>query len=536
MRRFSKYSLTVTGVLMGLLLLSGTVLAAKPGGDWPFAGNDLQNTRYQNNPVQITTGNAPKLAVQWQFPTGGDVSATPALDANNAYFPDSAGNLFAVNRATGAQVWTHKISDYTGVANDYARTTPAIVGNALIFGDQAGKLGQPTSIMAVDINTGNLLWKTVADSFPFSIITQSAVANGQDVYVGVSTFEELFAAVNPPSQPPYVCCQFRGSVLDLDAATGQIKWQTYTVPPGYSGGAVWGSTNAIDTARGSLYVTTGNNYSLPASVITCIGGDPNNAQGCLDPADHFDSILALDLNTGAVKWAFAALPSDAWNVNCGLAIPLPPGLINPDPSQCPNPQGPDYDFGQGPALFKTHAPGSGKPIDLVGAGQKSGKYWALNADTGAVVWSTQVGPGGVSGGLQWGSSTDGSTIWAASANSENQPWTLIHNGQPTGQTITGGHWSAIDAATGKIVWQTADPNGAGDPGAMSGANGVVYACSSSGDMYALDGKKGTILWSYPSGSTCYAGAAISNGTVYWGTGYTLFGPQAASKLTAFSTK
>lgn len=536
MRRFSKYSLTVTGVLMGLLLLSGTVLAAKPGGDWPFAGNDLQNTRYQNNPVQITTGNAPKLAVQWQFPTGGDVSATPALDANNAYFPDSAGNLFAVNRATGAQVWTHKISDYTGVANDYARTTPAIVGNALIFGDQAGKLGQPASIMAVDINTGNLLWKTVADSFPFSIITQSAVANGQDVYVGVSSFEELFAAVNPPSQPPYVCCQFRGSVLDLDAATGQIKWQTYTVPPGYSGGAVWGSTNAIDTARGSLYVTTGNNYSLPASVITCIGGDPNNAQGCLDPADHFDSILALDLNTGAVKWAFAALPSDAWNVNCGLAIPLPPGLINPDPSQCPNPQGPDYDFGQGPALFKTHAPGSGKPIDLVGAGQKSGKYWALNADTGAVVWSTQVGPGGVSGGLQWGSSTDGSTIWAASANSENQPWTLIHNGQPTGQTITGGHWSAIDAATGKIVWQTADPNGAGDPGAMSGANGVVYACSSSGDMYALDGKKGTILWSYPSGSTCYAGAAISNGTVYWGTGYTLFGPQAASKLTAFSTK
>jgi polyvinyl alcohol dehydrogenase (cytochrome) len=533
MRRFSKYSLTVTGVLMGLLLLSGTVLAASSGGDWSFAGANLQNTRYQNNPVQISLGNASKLGVQWQFVTGGDVSATPALDANNAYFPDAAGNLYAVNRATGQQVWSHQIVEYTGVTGDYARTTPAIVGNALIFGDQAGKVGQPASIIAVDISTGNLLWRTQADSSPYSIITQSAVANGQDVYVGVSSVEELFAGVTAG----YTCCSFRGSVLNLDAATGQIRWRTYTVPEYYSGGAVWGSTDAIDTARGSLYVTTGNNYSVPADRADCVvanDGNPVAQQACL-PNDYFDSILALDLHTGAVKWAFRALSSDAWNVGCGLDA-IFPGFPVANPGACPNDPGPDYDFGQGPALFTTHAPGSGKPVDLVGAGQKSGKYWALNADTGAVVWSTQVGPGGVSGGLQWGSSTDGSTIWAASANSEKKDWTLVQNGQTTGTTITGGHWSAIDAATGKILWQTADPNGAGDPGAVSGANGVVYACSSSGNMYALHGKKGTILWSYPSGHTCYAGSAISNGTVYWGTGYSLFEPQAPSTLTAFSLK
>ena len=535
MRRSSKYSLTVTGVVLGLLLLSGTVLAANPNGNWPFAGADLQNTHYQDKQAKISVKTAPNLAKQWQFATGGDVSATPALDDKNAYFPDSAGNLFAVNRATGAQLWAHKISDYTGVANDYARTTPAIVGNALIFGDQAGKVGSPASIMAVDTNTGNLLWRTQADSFPYSIVTQSAVANGQDVYVGVSSFEEFFSAVIPG----YLCCTFRGSVLDLNAATGQIKWRTYTVPTGYSGGAVWGSTNAIDTGRGSLYVSTGNNYSLPGSVITCISGNPTNPQACLDPADHFDSILALNLNTGVVKWAFAALPLDAWNVNCGLAIPIPPGIIHPDPTQCPNPPGPDFDFGQGPALFKTHAPGSGTPVDLVGDGQKSGKYWALNPDNGQVAWSTQVGPGGVSGGLQWGSSTDGSTIWAASANSEGKPWQLIQNGQPTGPIITGGHWSALDAATGKILWQTADPKGAGDPGAVSGGNGVVYACSNSGDMYALNGASGTILWSYqsiPTGGGCAAGAAISNGSVYWGTGYHPLGGAGPSTLTAFSAK
>ena len=340
--------------------------------------------------------------------------------------------------------------------------------------------------------------------------------------------------------PGYTCCTFRGSVLDLNAATGQIKWRTYTVPDGYSGGAVWGSTDAIDTARGSLYVTTGNNYSVPAAAAACVLANVGNSaaqQACM-PDDHFDSILALDLSSGTIKWAYAALPSDAWNVNCGLGNILP-GFVPDNPGACPNPAGPDYDFGQGPALFKSHAPGSGKPVDLVGAGQKSGMYWALNPDTGAVVWSTQVGPGGVSGGLQWGSSTDGSTIWAASANSNNKPWTLIQNGQPTGTTITGGHWSALDAATGKILWQTADPKGAGDPGAVSGGNGVVYACSNSGDMYALNGAKGTILWSYqsiPTGGSCAAGAAISNGTVYWGTGYHPFGGAGPSTLTAFSTK
>ena len=472
---------------MALLVLSGTVFAASANGDWSFAGSDQQNTRYQDKQAKISAATVSRLAVQWQFTTGGDVSATPALDNDNVYFPDWAGNLYAVNRATGAQVWSHKISDYTGVTNDYARTTPAIVGNALIFGDQAGKVGVPASIMAVDKNTGNLLWKTQADSYQYSIITQSAVANGQNVYVGVSSFEELFSSIIPD----YPCCSFRASMLNLDAATGQIKWKTYMVPEGYSGGAVWGSTAAIDTGRGSLYISTGNNYSVPTSVIDCVtanANDPAAQQACLSPDDHFDSILALDLNTGAIKWAFSALPYDAWNVNC-LPAGTVPGLPGPF-GTCPAPAGPDYDFGQGPVLFKNHAPGSGKPIDLVGAGQKSGQYWALNPDTGAVVWSTQVGPGGVQGGLQWGSSTDGRTIWAAVSNSDQQPWTLINDGQPTGPTVTGGFWSALDAATGKILWQTADPSGAGDTGAVSGGGGVILGCSLSGNMHASERRHG----------------------------------------------
>jgi polyvinyl alcohol dehydrogenase (cytochrome) len=531
MYQFRKFSLTFMATIAAAMLLTSTGFAAG-GSQWPSAGNNLENTRWQNSDNKISPTNAGDLAVKWQFATDGELSATPAVDGQNVYAPDFAGKLYAVDRKTGALVWSHQIGDYTGVPNDFARTTPAIKGNMLIFGDQAGRLGNPggpgTYVMAVDVKSGNLLWKTLVDQHPFAAVTQSAVVHGNDVYVGVSSLEELYSAIFPG----YTCCSFRGSVLKLDANTGAIQWKTYMVPDGYSGGAVWGSTPAIDQSRKSVFVSTGNNYSVPEDVSTCVlnlGPDPDPAavQACISPDNHFDSVLALDLNTGAVKWATRALPIDAWNVNC---VPdLIPGIPG-DPSQCPNlGNSPDYDFGQGPALFTARSP-QGKKIDLLGVGQKSSKYWALNPDTGAVVWTTQVGPGGIGGGLQWGSATDGSRIYVAEANSDSKPWTLL-----SGDTVTSGFWSAMDAYTGEILWQTADPQGAGDPGAVSGSNGVVYGCSSGGDMHALDAATGAILWSFDSGNTCYAGAAISNGTVYWGTGYPspTGGPPTPSSLFAF---
>jgi len=88
-----------------------------------------------------------------------------------------------------------------------------------------------------------------------------------------------------------------------------------------------------------------------------------------------------------------------------------------------------------------------------------------------------------------------------------------------------GGWSALDAATGQILWQTADPTGGIDTGPVSYANGVVYGCSMDavGNMYAMDAATGNFLWNYPGGGSCNGGAAISNGVVYWGSGYSNFG-------------
>ena len=450
------------------------------------------------------------LTQKWVVTTGGDVSATPAVDNEKVYFPDWAGNLYAVDKATGGVVWQKKISDYTGIPGDKARATPAFTDSTLVIGNQ-GPFGGGGAVMAINKANGALLWKTQLESHPSAIITQSATIFDGVVYVGVSSLEEAIAAF----VPGYICCSFRGSMAALDLATGRILWKTYLTPSvDFPGNAVWGSSPAIDTKRRSVYIGTGNNYNVPDSVLACItaaGGNPAAERACLPADNHFDSILSLDIRTGAIKWATSALPFDAWTVAC---------IFDENHPNCPQPAGPDYDFGQAPALFKAT-----NGTELVGAGQKSGQYWALNPDTGAVVWVTNTGPGGTAGGLQWGSAVDGKRIYTANANSDLKPY--------LGSTT--GIWSALDATDGHIIWQTRPTHGGGTSGPVTTANGVVFGCSLDplGHMYALNAATGQELWSFASGGSCLSGAAISNGTVYWGSGYTNLGGTPNNKLFAF---
>jgi polyvinyl alcohol dehydrogenase (cytochrome) len=270
----------------------------------------------------------------------------------------------------------------------------------------------------------------------------------------------------------------------------------------------------------------------------------NSNPNCTDPEDYFDSVVALDLGTGKVKWAKRALYYDAWNVGCIETITPPTFAAGPGPGpNCPKPTGPDYDFGgAGPNLFSA----GGK--DIVGIGEKSGIYWALNADDGSVVWNTQVGPGSALGGIEWGTATDGNRIYAPISNSYGIPYAL----QPAGTTtVNGGSWAALDPATGKFLWQTATPGACSRSipnvaqGCMglaptSAANGVVFAASmdtnpANPTMFALDATTGAVIWSFVAGSTVIAGPAIVGNSVYWGSGYRRFGLGTANnKLFAFS--
>jgi polyvinyl alcohol dehydrogenase (cytochrome) len=504
------------------LAVSGAT-AAGPQKDWSMGGHDLQNSRSNDDQHKINAKNADLLATKWTFTTHGDVSATPAVVGGAVYFPDWGGYINKVDEKTGALIWQRKLSDYGyNTAPDLvSRTSPAVVGDVLYIGDQGGgsfNAPQAGQVLAIDTKTGDLLWTTIVNPHPFSIITQSPVVHDGVVYVGAASAEENNAAFIPG----YPCCSFRGSFSALDAADGHILWTTYTVPDGYSGGAVWGSTPAIDPASNTVYITTGNNYSVPEAAKVCQdqGGTP---AACLDPFNLIDSIVALDMSTGQIKWATGVQGFDDWIVSC-----IPVGAPNPCPSLNP---GPDFDFGSGPNLF-TVKTGKHSVRQLVGAGAKSGIYWALDAATGQIVWSTQAGPGSTLGGIEWGTATDGKRIYIAEANAGFLAYpgnaALPHTGS----------FAALDPATGQILWQTPDPSGSFDLGAVSVSNGVVYAGSMSGHMYALDAATGAVVTDLVGEGSSNAGPAISDkGVVYWGNGYGRFGLGAPSTtFYAFSIK
>jgi polyvinyl alcohol dehydrogenase (cytochrome) len=499
-----------------LLLASGLVARAQSsGGQWAVAGQNLSNTRHQPNEHTISRGNVANLSQKWVFTTGGDVSATPTVAGNAVYFPDWGGNLFAVNKESGQLIWSHKISEYDGVAGALSRVSPTVDGYQIIIGDLESYTvaHNGANVISLDRETGALQWTTQVDAHPAAIITGSPVVFEGVVYVGVSSIEESLAA-----NEMYPCCTFRGSVVALDERTGTILWKTFDMPDnggltgGYSGGSVW-QPPVIDAKRGTLFIGTGNNYTAPPEVEACQDATP--LVHCTATDDYFDTALALDMKTGSIKWAKELSTFDTFTLACL-------GATGPNPN-CPVPTSHDWDLGgSGPNLMGS----------IVGFGQKSGIYWALDAENGNVIWSTPVGPGGDLGGFEWGTATDGRRIYVAIANSGHLPYTL----QPSGQSITWGSWSALDAQTGDILWQTADPTaGTMDTGAVSVANGVMYAGSYSGQMYALDTANGSILWNFASGGSVIDGPSIVSGTIYWGSGYAAISPgKGNNKVYAFS--
>ena len=154
--------------------------------------------------------------------------------------------------------------------------------------------------------------------------------------------------------------------------------------------------------------------------------------------------------------------------------------------------------------------------------------------------------------MEWGSATDGKRIYYAIANANGIAYTL-----KDGTVTYGGLVGALDTSTGAILWQTADPNpiyvdgwgrkhNAMNLGAVSVANGVVYAGSMGGapgtgtvatakTMLAFDAATGKIKWDYASGGSVASGAAIVDGVMYWGSGYSRFGlGDGNKKLYAFT--
>jgi polyvinyl alcohol dehydrogenase (cytochrome) len=287
-------------------------------GEWPMYGHDLANTR-DGGPSGPTRSEASDLVQAWKFQSNlGDFTGTPTVFGGTVVAGTGLGTVYALDAATGNLRWVHSF----GVPINGS----AAIGDGRVYVPLA-KVGSP-SVVALDFTNGNLLWQTAIDTQKDSDTFSGPVPFNGKVYIGTSAFfgETTNANVNA-----------RGSVVALNAQTGAREWKTFTVPAGSDGGGVW-STPAIDSATHRLFVGTGNAYQAPAAGTT-------------------DSMLALDADTGALLGHFQATGADTFNV-AGNPV-----------------GGPDVDFGASPNLISS----GGR--QLVGEGQKSGTYWAIDRRT-----------------------------------------------------------------------------------------------------------------------------------------------------------
>jgi polyvinyl alcohol dehydrogenase (cytochrome) len=379
-------------------------------------------------------------------------------------------------------------------------------------------------VHAVDAATGAPLWKTQIETHPVSRVTGAPVLYQGRLYVPLSSVEE-----GAGRNDKYECCTFRGSLVALDASTGKIIWKSHSIPEplrpykkssagtqmyGPAGGAIW-SAPTIDPKRKVIYAATGDSYT---DVET---------KGA-------DAIIAFDLESGKIKWINQVTPNDNFLVGCNGPNP---------PANCPQPLGPDFDFGSSPILRTL---GNGKQVIL--AGQKSGIIYALDPDNGGkILWKVQLGHGATLGGIQWGPAADQQTVYVA-VSDVNAP---IDKRRPG---IT-----ALRISTGEQVWHTPAPmsdcrqEGRACSNAQSAAvtliPGVVFSGSIDGHLRAYSVKDGIIIWDFNTAANTYetvnglkvkggalnaTGPVIVNGTLYVNSGYGGIPGQSGNVLLAFT--
>ena len=491
--------------------------------DWTSVGLDRSH-RYQAHPG-LTAADVPKLKVRWAFAMSG--GSMPTVIGDWLFITNRSGKFYALDPATGCVRWV--------VDNAVSRTTPMIVKSHVSPSGWLTLIGERTrTVRAFDAQTGKPIWRSAAlETNPVAGITGAPVISGGQVFVPLTSGEEGAAR-----QPTYSCCSFQGSIAALDLETGRTQWQTKVIAEplhpthrnsagimmqGPAGGAIW-SAPTVDAQRGLVYVATGDSYTEV---------DTKGA----------DAIVALDIKTGKIRWSNQVTEADNFIVGCNSAQ---------KPVNCPSPDGPDFDFGASPIVFRLP---SGK--DVVLSGQKSGVAFGMDPDTGKTLWSTRVGSGSSLGGIEWGMAADGKRLYVANADTVNiLDEALRKMGR---EAVVGGlppakpGLSAIDPATGTILWQVPAPNApchyAGDRSKDRGGGGcvraqsqapsvmpgVVFSGTMDGWFRAYDAATGKILWAdsttartydtvnqvngQPGGSMDGLGAAIAGGRVFVMSGF-----------------
>jgi quinoprotein glucose dehydrogenase len=330
--------------------------------DWALHNLDLSGSRY--SPLtQINRSNVKSLVPRWLFQHGviDGVSnqTTPIIVNGTMYVTDSRGSVYALNAADGHLLWTYDVTQQIG---GNARDGYIFRNRGVTYADGVVYTAGGSFIFALDAKTGKPIptfGKNGQASVIMDVLTQryadvkSAISMGYwfttapQIYKGVLYIGSTRSESHIPG----------GHVLAVDAKTGKVLWHFNTIPqdekdqgwdvagPTWvggerNGGGIW-ETAAIDPELGLLYMAVGNPF-----------GDSTKRAG----ANLFsDSLIALTLDTGKLKWYFQQTHHDVW----------------------------DYDSGAPPTLFDMQV--NGRRVKAIAEASKNGYLFILDRETGKPV-------------------------------------------------------------------------------------------------------------------------------------------------------
>jgi len=490
-----------------------------PGKEWAAPGGDWAGTRYSTL-TQISARNIKQLGGAWVMETPDRTEATPIVKDGRMFIVTTAGVILALDPATGRTLWTFKpetpFSGKRGIG----------IGDGLLFAAL-----RDSNVMAISQETGKLVWTS---AHPKEIPSQgmsTAPAYGNGVVVGVVSLGDNF---------------LHGRAIAYDAKTGKFLWSFDVIPgpgePGhetwpqdsdiwkYGGGAIW-TTPSVDAELGLVYLPTGN-------AVPQFGGE-------LRPGNNLynNSVVALDLKTGKMRWYFQTIHHDMWEHDLSTPLVL-------------------YD-----ATF------GGRTRKAIAAMRTDGILFILDRETGKplvpveerpvnqdaflktsptqpfTVGGDRVGPGcvekdmippGFIAGCYFDPiSTDRPNQFLPHMNMRQTPmayspqtnylyavacvnpawmkrastgWEFIQPTRLPGQTQYG-ILAAIDARTAKIAWQKRLPYSEceGSGGALTTAGGLMFHSEPDGVFQAYDAKTGNELWRFQTGEVGLGGGAGPSG-------------------------
>jgi len=480
------------------------VARPKPG-EWPTYHGHLSGNRHSALD-QINRTNVARLAPKWTFEIPGARSAlqgTPIV-VEGLMYVTAANAVWALDARTGRQVWHYSRPRTSGLVGDPAS---GINRGVAVLGDRVFLQTDHAHLVALHRITGHLLWDAeMADYHEHYGATSAPLVVNDLVIAGVSGGDE----------------GNRGFLDAYKASTGERAWRFWTVPArGEPGSETW-IGKALEHGCAATWLT--GTYDPEARLLFWPTGNPcPDYNGDERRGDNLysNSVLALDPDTGKLKWHFQFTPHDLH----------------------------DWDATETPMLVDMAF--RGRPRKLLLHGDRNGFFYVLDRLTGElllaepfvkeITWASGIGKDGrpvllpgndpAVGGTRTCPSVAGATNWPSMAfNPTTRLFYLmteescsIYSKSPEwwvqGQSFYGGgtrrspgdvsakYLRALDVETGKIVWEIPDLGGGIlASGLMSTAGGLVfYGDAPGGAFVAADAKSGQLLWHFNTGQSWKAG-------------------------------